>query len=160
MIALASGTQVFAWIATLWGSRPIHRPDAFHPGLFLRLRKRRHDRRHGGDHALRLAGARHQLRGRAFHHVLIGGAVFPLPGRALLLDAQVHRPMANENWGRIGFGLIFVGFNVTFIPMYVIGLLGMRRRVFTYPEELGVGMPSISSPPWALIRWGPGLQWF
>src|SRR5690606_11147743 len=74
-----------------------------------------------------------------FHHVLIGGAVFPFLAGLYYWMPKFTGRLADENVGRIGFGLIFIGFNVTFISMYVIGLLGMRRRVFTYPEELGVG---------------------
>jgi cytochrome c oxidase subunit I+III len=64
--------------------------------------------------------------------------------------------MFSEIWGRIGFGLIFIGFNLTFMSMYIIGLLGMRRRVYTYPEELGVGTLNFARPS-ARISWGPGL---
>src|SRR3546814_2332020 len=43
----------------------------------------------------------------------------------------------SDRLGRIAFWLIFTGFNVTFLPMYLTGLLGMPRRVFTYPAWLG-----------------------
>src|SRR3546814_11827539 len=43
----------------------------------------------------------------------------------------------SDRLGRIAFWLIFTGFNVTFLPMHLTGLLGMPRRVFTYPAGLG-----------------------
>jgi cytochrome c oxidase subunit 1 len=45
--------------------------------------------------------------------------------------------MPSERWGQVSFWLIFVAFQVTFFPMHVLGLLGMPRRVYTYPGDLG-----------------------
>ncbi|MFO7963048.1 MAG: cbb3-type cytochrome c oxidase subunit I [Desulfobacterales bacterium] len=140
MIALASGTQVFAWIATLWGSRPRYTvPMLFILGFFFVFIN-------GGMTGVMVATMPFDWQVHDthfvvahFHHVLIGGAVFPfLAGLYYWLPKFTGR-IAQEIPGKIGFGLIFIGFNVTFIPMYIIGLLGMRRRVFTFPEELDVG---------------------
>jgi cytochrome c oxidase subunit 1 len=47
--------------------------------------------------------------------------------------------MLDERLGRWNFWLFFIGFNVAFFPMHVLGLWGMPRRVYTYPAEMGWG---------------------
>jgi cytochrome c oxidase subunit 1 len=47
--------------------------------------------------------------------------------------------MLSERLGRWGFALLFLGFNLTFFPMHILGLMGMPRRVYTYQPELGWG---------------------
>ena len=47
--------------------------------------------------------------------------------------------MLDERLGKWNFWLMFIGFNVAFFPMHILGLLGMPRRVYTYPAELGLG---------------------
>jgi len=47
--------------------------------------------------------------------------------------------MLSERLGRWNFWLFFIGFNVAFFPMHVLGLQGMTRRIYTYPEEMGWG---------------------
>ena len=74
-----------------------------------------------------------------FHYVLIGGAVFPLFGALLLLVSEDHGPDAERDAGGLDFWLFFVGFNLTFFPMHMLGLHGMPRRVYTYPPEVGWG---------------------
>lgn len=49
--------------------------------------------------------------------------------------AQNDRKMFSEYWGRIACGLVFVGFNLTFIPQFVMGSLGMPRRYYTYADK-------------------------
>jgi cytochrome c oxidase subunit I+III len=71
------------------------------------------------------------------HTVLIGGAVFPLLAGLYYYFPIVGNAMLSERLGRWGFWLVFTGFNLTFMPMHVLGLLGMPRRVFTYAPGLG-----------------------
>jgi cytochrome c oxidase subunit I+III len=140
MIALASGVQIFAWIATLWGSRPGYSvPMLFILAFFIVFVN-------GGLTGVMVATMPFDWQVHDtnfvvahFHHVLIGGAVFPFLAGLYYWMPKLSGRMSSEVWGRIGVGLIFIGFNLTFMSMYIIGLLGMRRRVFTYPEELGVG---------------------
>ncbi len=71
------------------------------------------------------------------HFTLIGGVVFPLlAGLYYWFPFQTDK-LLSERLGRWAFWLMFVGFNVTFLPMHLTGLLGMPRRVWTYPAELG-----------------------
>jgi cytochrome c oxidase subunit I+III len=73
------------------------------------------------------------------HYVLIGGAVFPLIGAFFYWFPKFTGRMLDERLGTWSFWLFFAGFNVTFFPMHILGLAGMPRRVYTYPEELGWG---------------------
>ena len=68
--------------------------------------------------------------------------------------------MMSERLGRISFWLTFVGFNVCFLPMHLTGLLGMPRRVFTYPDDLGWDALNMISTVGSLRGRGrvPGLR--
>jgi cytochrome c oxidase subunit I+III len=72
-----------------------------------------------------------------FHYVLIGGAVFPLLGAVHYWFPKISGRLLDERLGKWSFWLLFVGFNVTFFPMHVLGLNGMPRRVYTYLESTG-----------------------
>jgi cytochrome c oxidase subunit 1 len=72
-----------------------------------------------------------------FHYVLIGGAVFPLFGALYYWYPKIVGRMLDEVLGWWHFALFFIGFNMTFFPMHVLGLHGMPRRVYTYPPEVG-----------------------
>jgi cytochrome c oxidase subunit I+III len=71
------------------------------------------------------------------HTVVIAGSVFPLLAGLYYYYPLVSGRLLSERLGRTAFWLVFVGFNLTFLPMHVLGLLGMPRRVFTYPPGLG-----------------------
>jgi cytochrome c oxidase subunit 1 len=71
------------------------------------------------------------------HYVLIGGAVFPLFGALHYWMPKMTGRLLSERIGRAGFWLVFAGFNLTFFPMHQLGLIGMPRRVYTYPPGLG-----------------------
>jgi cytochrome c oxidase subunit I+III len=73
------------------------------------------------------------------HYVLIGGMVFPtLAAFYYWAPAASKRPLS-ERLGKWAFWLMFIGVNVTFFTMHITGLLGMPRRNYTYPAELGWG---------------------
>jgi cytochrome c oxidase subunit 1/cytochrome c oxidase subunit I+III len=74
-----------------------------------------------------------------FHYVLFGGAVFPIFAGVHYWFPKLTGRLLNERLAVIGFWLFFVGFNLTFFPMHVAGLLGMPRRIYTYHSELGWG---------------------
>jgi cytochrome c oxidase subunit I+III len=78
-----------------------------------------------------------------FHYVLIGGAVFPLMGALYYWFPKFTGRMLSESLGRVHFWLFFIGFNVTFFPMHLLGLMGMPRRVYTYPGSLGWDLPNL-----------------
>lgn len=72
------------------------------------------------------------------HYVLIGGSVFPILAGIYYFAPIVTAKKLSDRLGKISFWLVMIGFNVTFFPMHISGLLGMPRRVFTYPAEMGV----------------------
>ena len=74
-----------------------------------------------------------------FHYVLIGGAVFPLFGAFYYWFPKVTGRLLGERLGRWHFWLFFLGVNLTFFPMHLLGLDGMPRRVYTYLAETGWG---------------------
>jgi cytochrome c oxidase subunit I len=72
-----------------------------------------------------------------FHYVLFGGTAFALFAGAYYWFPKIAGRLLDERWGRVHFWLTFVGFNMTFMIQHVLGMLGMPRRVFTYPPLPG-----------------------
>jgi cytochrome c oxidase subunit 1/cytochrome c oxidase subunit I+III len=72
-----------------------------------------------------------------FHYVLFGGAVFPIFAAVFYWLPKITGRLLDERLGVASFWLVFVGFNLAFFPMHVSGLLGMPRRVYTYPADMG-----------------------
>jgi cytochrome c oxidase subunit I+III len=139
MIAIASGVQIFAWIASLWGRRPaLKTPLLFVLGfIFIFVL--------GGLTGVMVAVVPFNLQVHDtyflvahFHYVLIGGAVFPMLAGIYYWLPKFCGRMPNERLGKWSFWLTFLGFNATFFPMHIMGLLGMPRRVYTYPASLGL----------------------
>lgn len=139
MIAIASGVQIFAWIGSLWGQRPrLLTPLLFVLGfVFIFVL--------GGLTGVMVAVVPFDLQVHDtyflvahFHYVLIGGAVFPMLAGVYYWLPKFCGRMPNERLGQWSFWLTFVGFNVSFFPMHILGLLGMPRRVYTYSAGLGL----------------------
>ncbi|MEQ8700529.1 MAG: cytochrome c oxidase subunit I [Bauldia litoralis] len=139
-VAIPSGIQVFSWIATIAaGRRPFRltTPSLFVLGfLFIFIL--------GGLTGVMVAMVPFDWQVHDtyfvvahFHYVLIGGMVFPLFAVFYYWGPMVSRKMLSERLGRWVFGLMFIGFNVAFLPMHLTGLLGMPRRVWTYPSAMG-----------------------
>jgi len=70
-----------------------------------------------------------------FHYVLMGGSLFALLAAIFYWWPKMFGRMLDERLGKASFVLVFVGFNVTFQPQHLLGLLGMQRRIYTYPDE-------------------------
>lgn len=67
-----------------------------------------------------------------FHYVMVGGTLMAIMGGIYYWFPKMFGKMYNEFWGRISFVLIFVGFNVTFFPQFILGAMGMARRYYDY----------------------------
>ncbi len=72
-----------------------------------------------------------------FHFVIFGAAVFPILGGLHYWFPKVTGRMYHEGLGKVSFWLTFTGTMVTFFPMHILGLLGMPRRNYTYPRDMG-----------------------
>jgi cytochrome c oxidase subunit I len=140
LIAIPSGLQIFCWIATLWDGRPVFRtPLLFVIGFFFIFVA-------GGLSGVMLASVPIDTQVHDtyfvvahFHYVLIGGAVFPLLGGIYYWFPKITGRMMSERLGKWHFWLAFIGFNIAFFPMHILGLQGMPRRVYTYQPEMGWG---------------------
>jgi heme/copper-type cytochrome/quinol oxidase subunit 1 len=138
MIAIASGTQIFCWLATMWSGRlKMRTPMYFVCGfIFIFVL--------GGLSGVMLASVPLDLQVHDtffvvahFHYVLIGGALFPLFGAFYHWFPKFTGRMMDDYIGKINFWILFIGFNLTFFPMHILGLKGMTRRIYTYPAEMG-----------------------
>ena len=67
-----------------------------------------------------------------FHYVMVGGTLFPLLGAIFYWFPKMFGKMYSELLGRTAFALIFLGFNVTFFPLFFAGTQGMPRRYYDY----------------------------
>jgi cytochrome c oxidase subunit I+III len=152
IIAVASGVQIFAWIATIWGSKPAFKvPFLYFLGFMFNFVA-------GGLTGVMVAVASFDWQVHDtyfvvahFHYVLIGGVLFPVfAGLAYYLPKITGR-LLNERLGKWAFWLTFMGFNLTFFPMHIMGLWGMPRRVYTYSAELGLGELNMLSTVGAFI---------
>jgi cytochrome c oxidase subunit I len=73
-----------------------------------------------------------------FHYIMVGGMVMAYLGGVHYWWPKISGRMYPENLGRIAAFIIFLGFNLTFFPQFILGYLGMPRRYHSYPEEFQV----------------------
>src|SRR5688572_12576218 len=125
-VAIPSGIQVFAWIATIASGRLLMRtPTFFILGFFFIFTL-------GGLTGVMVAMVPFdwQVHDTYFvvahlHYVLVGGMVFPLFGALYYWVPAFSRRVLSERLGKATFALMFIGFNVAFFPMHITGLMGM-----------------------------------
>jgi len=145
-VSIPTGLQIFCWLATIWDGRPRFQvPMLYVVGFIVTFVI-------GGLTGVMVAAVPLDLQLHDtyfvvahFHYVLIGGAVFPLLGIFTYWFPKITGRMMNDTVGKVSFWLVFVGFHLTFFPMHLSGLLGMPRRVYTYPAGLGLEVPNLLS---------------
>ncbi len=71
------------------------------------------------------------------HYVLFGGSALGIFAGIFYWFPKMTGKLLNEKLGHIQFWTLFVGMNLAFFPMHILGLLGMPRRVYSYPANLG-----------------------
>jgi cytochrome c oxidase subunit 1 len=80
-----------------------------------------------------------------FHYTLMGGAVFGLFAGIYFWWPKITGFRLRERLGMLTFVLMFVGFNLTFWPQFVLGLRGLPRRYVDYPAGVGFDTPNLVS---------------
>jgi cytochrome c oxidase subunit 1 len=73
-----------------------------------------------------------------FHYIMVGGTVMTYLGGIHYWWPKISGRLYPEGWAKFAALLIFVGFNLTFFPQFILGYLGMPRRYHTYPDEFQV----------------------
>src|SRR5262249_673037 len=73
-----------------------------------------------------------------FHYIMVGGTVMAYLGGMHYWWPKISGRMYPEGWAKFAALLVFVGFNLTFFPHFLLGYLGMPRRYHTYPDEFQV----------------------
>jgi cytochrome c oxidase subunit I len=138
LIAIPTAVKIFNWLATIWGGQLRMRiPMIFalgFIGMFLI----------GGLNGVALAVVPfdYQATDTYFvvshiHYLLFGGSVFGVFAGIYYWFPKMTGKLLDERLGQIQFWLFLVGANLAFFPMHILGLLGMPRRYYTYPANLG-----------------------
>ena len=138
LVAIPTAVQFFAWIATLWRGKPrFTLPMLYLSGFFFVFM-------FGGLTGVMLALVPFNWQAHDthfvvahLHYVLVGALLFPLIAGVYHWMPHITGRMPSERLGRGAFWLIFLGFNAAFLPMHLTGLIGMPRRIYTYPESVG-----------------------
>jgi len=138
LIGVPTGVKIFAWLGTMWrGKLSFTVPMLFSVGfvaLFLV----------GGLDGIHLAvvPVDWQITDSYYvvahlHYVLFGGAIFGLFSGIYYWFPKMFGRRLNETIGKWHFWLMFIGMNLVFMPMHVLGLQGMPRRIYTYSSING-----------------------
>jgi cytochrome c oxidase subunit 1 len=138
VIAVPTGVKIFNWLATLWrGNLHFDTAMLFALGFISVFTI-------GGISGIFVAAfpIDWQLHDTYYvvahlHYVLFGGSILGILGGLFYWWPKMFGRILDERLGKIGFWLTFIGFNVTFFPQHMIGMLGMPRRVYTY-EDTGL----------------------
>jgi cytochrome c oxidase subunit I+III len=151
-IAIPNGVQVFAWLATIWEGRPRFTTSMLFVVGFIVLFVL------GGITGVMVAVVPFDWQAHDtyfvvahFHYIIIGGVVFPALAAVYHWYPKVVGRVLDERLGKVSFWTTFAGINITFFPMHVSGLLGMPRRVFTYPDEPGLHELNLMSSAGAYV---------
>lgn len=135
LIAIPTGVKFFNWIGTMWGgSIEFSAPMLFAIGFMLNFLI-------GGVTGVMVASPPVDFHARDsyflvahFHYTLGGGSMFAIFAAVLFWFPKVFGYKLSNKLGIVQFWLLFIGFNVTFMPMHFLGVMGMVRRIYTYPD--------------------------
>ena len=138
LIAIPTGIKIFNWVATMYGGRiRMATPMLFACAFLFQFLC-------AGLTGIILSVVpfNWQLTDSYFvvahfHFVLVGSLIFTIFGAIYYWFPKATGRLLSERLGRWHFWLFVVGFNVTFLPMHWAGMLGMPRRIYTYPADRG-----------------------
>jgi len=139
LVAIPSAVKVFNWTATLYkGSISYQAPMLYALG-FIGLFTI------GGLTGLFLASLATDVHLNGtyfvvahFHYIMVGGALMGYLGGIHFWWPKITGRMYPDMWARVAAVIVFVGFNLTFFPQFVVGYMGMPRRYAVYPAEFQV----------------------
>ncbi|WLD95029.1 cytochrome c oxidase subunit I [Alkalihalobacillus sp. AL-G] len=139
-IAIPTGVKIFNWVFTMWGGQiRFTTANLFAVGFIPTFVM-------GGVTGVMLAVAPADYQYHDsyfvvahFHYVIVGGLILGLFAGLYYWYPRIFGKMLNETIGKWNFWTFFIGFHLTFFPQHFLGLMGMPRRYFTYPEGLGLG---------------------
>ncbi len=140
IIGVPTGVKIFNWLATMWGgSIRFDTPMLFAAGFLVMFLI-------GGIDGVYLGAVPvdYFLHGTYWvvahiHYVLFGGSVFAVFSGMYYWFPKVSGRFLDERLGKLHFWLMLIGMNLTFMPMHILGLLGMPRRIATYSGGYGWG---------------------
>ncbi|HKN62706.1 MAG TPA: cytochrome c oxidase subunit I [Gaiellaceae bacterium] len=133
LIAIPTGIKIFSWLATIWeGKLHLRTPMLFALGFLSMFVI-------GGLSGVMLGAVPIDIHVSQtyfivahIHYVLFGGSVFTIFAGIYYWFPKMTGRMYDEKLGKLHFWLTFVGFNLTFFPMHILGTDGMPRRVADY----------------------------
>jgi len=139
LVAVPSAIKVFNWTATMYrGSVSYQTPMLYAIG-FIGLFT------FGGLTGLFLASMGLDIHVHDtyfivahFHYIMVGGTIMAYLGGLHFWWPKISGKLYPELWSRVSAWIIFIGFNLTFFPQFILGYLGMPRRYHAYPEEFQV----------------------
>jgi cytochrome c oxidase subunit I len=136
VIAIPTGVKIFNWIATTWRGNLIFDTAMLWALGFIGVFTI------GGISGIFTAAfpVDWQVTDTYFvvahmHYVMFGGAVFGAFAGLYYWWPKIFGKMLDEGLGKLHFWLVFIGFNLTFFPQHMLGLMGMPRRIFTYERH-------------------------
>jgi cytochrome c oxidase subunit I len=132
-VAVPTGVKIFNWLATIWrGNISFDTPMLWILGFIGVFTV-------GGLSGIYLAAFPIDWQVTDtyfvvahFHYVLFGGSFFGIFGGLYYWWPKMFGRILDENLGKLHFWLVFIGFNLTFFPQHMLGMLGMPRRIYTY----------------------------
>ena len=138
IIAVPTSIKIFNWIATIWGGKiNVKAPFLFAVGFIAMFII-------GGLSGVSLAVVPidFQVTDTYYvvahlHYVLFGGSVFAIFAGLFYWFPKITGKLLDDRIGKLQFWVMFIGFNLTFFPMHIVGILGMPRRIYTYGSQFG-----------------------
>jgi len=135
LIAVPTGIKIFSWVATMWGGAiRLTTAMLFAVAFLIQFVI-------GGLSGVTFAVVPIDWQVTDtyyvvahFHYVLFGGTAFGVMAALYYWFPKMTGRLLDERVGRLHFWLMVVGFNLTFFVQHFLGLLGMPRRVYTYPD--------------------------